>query len=97
MTFFLRKSESHEQRQERRRLALHEVMRSVSAARLRRAARARSRKFVAWQPGELCFYWREGGGAVKLPGRRGAWCGPATILMQERRRVGNVDSMTGDV
>ena len=68
-----------------------------SAARLRRAARARSRKYVAWQPGELCFYWREGRSTVELPGRRGAWCGPATILMQERRRVGNVESMTGVV
>ena len=39
----------------------------------------------------------EGRGTVKLPGRRGAWCGPATILMQEKRRVGNVESMTGVV
>ena len=88
-------SESHERRQERTRLALHAVIDSVSAARPRRAAQAR--KYIAWQPGELCFYWSEGRGTVKLTGRRGAWCGPGTILMQERRRVGNVESMTGVV
>ena len=44
-------SESHEQRQERRRLALQAVTDSVSAAGLRRAAEARTRKYIAWQPG----------------------------------------------
>ena len=48
--------ESQEQRQERRRLALHAVIGSISAARLRRASPARTRKYGAWQPGELCFY-----------------------------------------
>ena len=90
-------SESQEQRQERRCLELHAVIDSVSAARLRRAPRARTRKYIAWQPGERFFWWREGRGTVKLPGLRGAWCGTSTILVQERRRVGNVESMTGVV
>ena len=46
--------DSHEQRQERRRLALHALIASVSAARFRRNARGRTRKHSAWQPGELC-------------------------------------------
>ena len=88
---------SHTSSQERRRLALHAAVESVSASRLRRAALARTRKYVAWQPGELCFCKRERGASVTLPGRRGAWCGTATILVQGRRPVGNVESMSGVV
>ena len=59
---------------------------------LRLAKLRRTRSYREWACGELACYWREGGGRSKrdrVKVSKGCYCGPAVVISQVHRRVGD--------
>ena len=73
-------------RQERKRLAWHSAIDAITSSQVKRAMLAKTRTKLVWSAGELVYYWREGRGTIKAPGRRGKFHGPARVLIQERKQ-----------
>ena len=89
----LRPSGSPAEEAMRRRMLARQAYAAAQADRqLRLAKLRRTRSYREWACGELVCYWREGGGRSKrdrVKVSKGCYCGPAVVISQVHRRVGD--------
>ena len=68
---------------EKRRKAESLMTDAIYKRRLERAERARNRRLLIYEPGQLVHYFRRGKGKKNKPGWRGQFFGPARVLAME--------------